>query len=119
MGVNSLHKTVTRQRRDCDLNPVPSMPEFSTLTTRLLSHPRIGMYCILMSCYFMSGNFSPPHVSTRPIDGTVGIMFSGCPSVRAACVHRDGGISGGRLLVFSRRRFVMRFELAARCSGDN
>ena len=39
MGVNSLPKTVTRQRRDCDLNPGPSAPEFSTLTTRLPSHP--------------------------------------------------------------------------------
>ena len=32
MGVNSLPKTVTRQRRDCDLNPGPSAPESSTLT---------------------------------------------------------------------------------------
>ena len=29
-GVNSLPKTVTRQRRDCDLNPGPSAPESST-----------------------------------------------------------------------------------------
>jgi len=36
MGVNSLPKTVTRQRRDCDLNPGPSASECST---RLLSHP--------------------------------------------------------------------------------
>ena len=39
MGVtthmNSLPKNVTRQRRDCDLNPGPSAPESSTLTTRL------------------------------------------------------------------------------------
>jgi len=34
MGVNSLPK-----RRDCDLNPGPSTPESSTLTTRLPSHP--------------------------------------------------------------------------------
>jgi len=34
-----LPKTVTRQRRDCDLNPGPSAPESSTLTTRLPSHP--------------------------------------------------------------------------------
>ena len=34
MGVNSLLKTVTRQRRGCELNP-----ESSTLTTRL---PRIA-----------------------------------------------------------------------------
>ena len=35
MGVNSLPKTVTRQRRYCDLNPGISAPESSTLTTRL------------------------------------------------------------------------------------
>jgi len=37
IGVNSLPKTVrpTRQRRGCDLNPGPSVPESSTLTTRL------------------------------------------------------------------------------------
>ena len=34
MGVNSLPKTVTRQRCDCDLNPGPSVPESSKLTTR-------------------------------------------------------------------------------------
>ena len=39
MGANSLPKTVTRQRRDCDLYPGPSAPESSTLTTRLPSHP--------------------------------------------------------------------------------
>ena len=37
MGVNSLPRTVTRQRRGCDLNPGPSAPESSTLTTRLPS----------------------------------------------------------------------------------
>jgi len=35
MGVNSLPKTVTRQRRDFDLNPGPSAPVSSALTTRL------------------------------------------------------------------------------------
>jgi len=39
MGVNSLPKTVTWQHRGCDLNPCPTAPEYSTLTTRLLSHP--------------------------------------------------------------------------------
>jgi len=39
MGVNSLLNTVTRQRRDCDLNPGLYAPESSTLTTRLPSHP--------------------------------------------------------------------------------
>jgi len=33
-GVNGLPKAVTRQRRGCDLNPGPSAPESSTLTTR-------------------------------------------------------------------------------------
>ena len=41
MGVNSLPKTVTQQRRGCDLNPGPSAPESSTLTTRLQSHPLV------------------------------------------------------------------------------
>jgi len=38
MGVNSLLKTVTRQRRDCDLNPGPYALESSTLIL-LPSHP--------------------------------------------------------------------------------
>ena len=39
--MSSLPKTVTRQRRDRDMNPGPSAPESGTLTTRLPSHPRI------------------------------------------------------------------------------
>jgi len=38
MGVNSLPKTVTWQRRGCDLNPGPTAPESSTLATWLPSH---------------------------------------------------------------------------------
>jgi len=50
VGVNSLPKTVTRQRSGCDLNPGPSAPESSTLTTRLPSHPKyIHTYCISAS----------------------------------------------------------------------
>ena len=40
MGVNSLPKTVTRQRRGCALNPGPFAAESSTLTTRLPSYPQ-------------------------------------------------------------------------------
>jgi len=40
-GVSSLPKTVTRQHRDWDLNPGPSAPESSTLTTRLPRHPSL------------------------------------------------------------------------------
>ena len=43
MGVNSLPKTVIRQRRDCDLNPGPSAPESSTLATRPPSGQRAGL----------------------------------------------------------------------------
>ena len=41
--MNSLPKTVTRQRRGCDLNPGRSAPESSTLTTRLPSHVIISV----------------------------------------------------------------------------
>ena len=43
MDVNSLPKTVTRQHRDCDLNPGPSAPESSPLTTRLPSGQCMGV----------------------------------------------------------------------------
>ena len=41
--MNSLPKTVTRQRRSCDLNPGPSASDSSMLTTRLQSHPTLYM----------------------------------------------------------------------------
>jgi len=44
MGVNSLPKTVTRQRRGCDLNLGPRAPESGTLTTRLPSHHMVSFY---------------------------------------------------------------------------
>jgi len=47
MGVNSLPKTVTQQRRDCDLNPGPSAPESSTITTQLPSHAREHSNCLI------------------------------------------------------------------------
>jgi len=34
---------VAQQRRGCDLNPRPTAPESSTLTTRLPSHPEAGL----------------------------------------------------------------------------
>jgi len=39
MAVNSLPKTVTRQRRGNDLKLGHTAPESSTLTSRLPSHP--------------------------------------------------------------------------------
>jgi len=49
MGVNSLPKTVTGQRRGCDLNPGRSAPESSTLTTRLPSHRSIRITRIIQA----------------------------------------------------------------------
>jgi len=54
MGVNRLPKTVTRQHRDCDLNPGPSAPKSSTLTTQLPCHPS-------RQWYFLNGT---PHSAT-------------------------------------------------------
>ena len=59
MGVNSLPKTVTRQRRDCDLNPGPSAPESSTLTTRLPSHPYTDIAVRNLTCYTATGTHVP------------------------------------------------------------
>jgi len=61
MGVNSLPKTVTRQRRDCDLNPGPSAPESSTLTTRLQSHP-IRHYAFELQHVYSSNNNNVGHI---------------------------------------------------------
>jgi len=47
MGVNSLPK-----RRDCDLNPGPSAPESSTLTTRLPSHTTLWKYLVPETAMF-------------------------------------------------------------------
>ena len=55
MGVNSLPKTVTRQRRGCDLNPGASAPESSTLTTRLPSHLNINHWLTQHRCHDNSG----------------------------------------------------------------
>ena len=54
MGVNSLPKIVTRQRRGRDLNPGPTAPESSTLTTRLPGHPNS-----------LRNKISPCHVDRR------------------------------------------------------
>ena len=68
MGVNSLPKTVTRQCRGCDLNPGPSVPESSTLTTRLPSYMSqsyllVGSSDAAFCCCDCSSLFS--HLSKR------------------------------------------------------
>ena len=73
MGVNSLPKTVTRtrQRRDSDLNPGPSAPEYSTLTTRL---PRY-LYSIYLTLISWLIDWLLMYVYAR----------------RSTCRHRDAG----------------------------
>jgi len=59
MGVNSLPKTVTRQRRGCNLNPGPSAPE----STRLPSHDCDTNYvCVSEHCV---GLFSSRNMKYR------------------------------------------------------
>ena len=58
MGVNSLLKTFTRQRRDCDLNQGLTAPESSTLTTRLPSQPS---RCQMLQCYMTKCDTSLVH----------------------------------------------------------
>ena len=48
MGVNSLPETVTRQRRDCDLNPGPSAPESSTLMV-WYGMVNVDLYCAIIT----------------------------------------------------------------------
>jgi len=63
MGVNSLPKTVTEQCRGYDLNPGPTLPESSTLTTWLPSHlvatavtAATYCYCVCDSAMFTWSN---------------------------------------------------------------
>jgi len=58
MGANTLPKTITRQRRGCKLNPGPSAPESSTLTTRLPSH-------LVTSCKHLRNRVTPCYLSSR------------------------------------------------------
>ena len=57
MGVNGLPKTVTRQRRSCNLNPGPSVLESGMLTTRLPSH--LGQE-MLLKMHVPLGGSGPP-----------------------------------------------------------
>jgi len=69
MGVNSLPKTVTRQRRGRDLNPGLSAPESSTLTTRLPSNP-MYMYDTKMfvMCWQTTKSGGVVHSKHRSVD---------------------------------------------------
>ena len=64
--MNSLPKTVNRQRRDCDLNQGPSAPESSTLTTRLPSHPLVND----ANVYYIHGGIAVSNHSAGTATGT-------------------------------------------------
>ena len=87
--MNSVPKTVIRQRRHCDLNPGPSAPESSTLITRLpptskernintvimrkfkacryiAGHNKLLLFWLLPS---YSGNITPLHSILSPLSG--------------------------------------------------
>ena len=81
MGLNSL--TVTRQRRDCDLNlnPGPSAPESSTLTTRLPSHPFLSItYIKLLPTVDLRAevNATPAHDSVNRSVRAGDVMMTSC-----------------------------------------
>ena len=59
--MNSLRKTVTRQHRGCDLNPGPTLPESSTLTTQLPSHPLVMLTIVIGDCT-LDSVFTEAHV---------------------------------------------------------
>jgi len=88
--VNSLPKTVTRQRRDCDLNPDPSASESSTLTTRLPSQPLVIIALQISERFRLQ-----PNLYTCIIDNqyrTVGLLIrladgtAAIPCLRLVCV---------------------------------
>ena len=85
MGVNSLPKTVTRQRRGCDLNPGRTAPESSTITTRLPSHLGSHLACRRLLVIYSA--------SARVCDGPVerlGIWLRGgeCMKIKNGCRKR-------------------------------
>jgi len=65
MGVNSFPKTITRQRRNCDLNPGPSAPESSMLKAGSKRPHCDNCVCVCakvcpQNCPFLWGRYVPP-----------------------------------------------------------
>jgi len=71
--VNSLRKTVTRQRSDCGLNTDPSAPKSSTLTTRL---PTCTDYFSLIARQNMSAVSTASGCIVRTVDASVILMLA-------------------------------------------
>jgi len=95
MGVISLPKTVTRQRRDCDLNAGRSASEYSTLTTRLPSHNAATQ---LIDLQTKSTNERIPEHGIRNstyVANTAGLIRA----VRTTDVHRSVLLSQTQILL--------------------
>ena len=86
MGVNSLPKTVTLWCHGCDLNPGPSVPESSTLTTWLPSHPPTVAVTVMLFC--LLSNFLPTLVIVWFILWVVCVCVGLCMSVmQSECLY--------------------------------
>jgi len=74
--VNSLP---IRQRRGCDLNPGPTAPESSTLTTRLPSHPARPASCTYTAAVYPPLNrCTAGCVATGNKHTAYDVKFEGC-----------------------------------------
>ena len=87
MGVNSLPKTVTRQHSGCDLNPGPTTPESSTLTTRLPSHHQ---YCSATSLQCRASFIGSLHDAAGSL-----LLLVGWSRVERPTRHNIGHFGGG------------------------
>jgi len=75
--VNSLPKIVTRQRRGCDLNPGPSAPESSTLTTWLYNKDSMTSYHTHTHTHPLNGPLSGSTQVSRYRKGKTNLDFTG------------------------------------------
>ena len=95
MGVNSLPKTVTRQRRGCDLNPGPSASESRTLTTRLPSHPNLSLHSVKSNTALIVGERvaearrSAPMTRRAPVQPASRRVERRTPTSRPTCRTAD------------------------------
>ena len=75
--MSGLPKTVTRQRRDCDLNPGPSATESSMLTTRLPSHPAI-------TCRQLTRR---SEIHSRPVRALLAVLVRAKPTLARTIIN--------------------------------
>ena len=93
--MNSLPKTVTRQHRACDLNPGPSAPESSTLTTRLTLTLDT---CNPLTTITLTVTLSTNSMALNPTMTRGQTCRSGCLRLSEGQVWR-GKCPGGRMFV--------------------